>query len=286
MIIITGATGQLGSQIVARLLERVAADQVGVSVRDPDLAKDLAERGVRVRRGDFADPTTLESAFEGASQVLIVSLNRLGEESVDQSTAAVDAAYRAGAGRVLYTSHQAAALDSLFAPARDHAAIEAHLEQSGRPYTSLRNGYYTSSLEFHIGGAAQSGELAAPADGPVSWTTRADLAEGAAAILTDDGRFEGPTPPLTAADTVDLDDVAAVLSEVSGRPVRRVLVDDGAFVAGLMEHGTPQPFAEMFLGSFLAARRGEFAVTDPTLQTLLGREPQTVAAALRATMTE
>ena len=72
MIVVSGATGQLGSQIVERLLERVSADQVGVSVRDVDRAGDLAARGVRVRRGDFADPSTLEAAFEGTSQVLVV----------------------------------------------------------------------------------------------------------------------------------------------------------------------------------------------------------------------
>ncbi len=201
MIILTGATGRLGSQIVEHLLERVSADQVGVSVRDPGKAKSLARRGVRVRRGDFAEPASLTDAFEGASQVLVVSVDTLGEQAVAQAAAAIDAAYRAGASRVLYTSHQAANPESFFAPARDHAAVEAHLAEHGRPYTSLRNGYYsTTSLRAQIGDAAQTGELVAPADGPVSWTAPADLAEAAAAILAGEGRFDGPTLPLTAAE--------------------------------------------------------------------------------------
>ena len=277
MIIVTGASGQLGSQIVERLLQRVSADQIAVSVRDPEKAGSLTGRGVRVRRGDFAEPATLAEAFEGASQVLVVSVDTLGEAGVAQSTAAIDAAYRAGADRVLYTGHQAANPESLFAPARDHATVEAHLEACGRPYTSLRNGYYsTTSLRFHAGDAAQTGELVAPADGPVSWTSPGDLAEGAAAILADEGRFDGPTPPLTAADAVDLQGVAAVLSEVSGRTVRRVVVDDEDYVQRLVDRGTPEPFARLFLNSFRAARRGEFAVTDPTLQRLIGRPPTTV----------
>ena len=68
MFIVTGATGRLGSQIVDRLLERVPADSVGVSVRDVDNAAALAARGVRVRAGDFTDPSTLAHAFEGAEQ--------------------------------------------------------------------------------------------------------------------------------------------------------------------------------------------------------------------------
>lgn len=284
MIVVTGATGQLGSQVVHHLLERLPADQIGVSTRDTARAGDLAARGVRVRHGDFTDPDTLAAAFEGASQVLVVSVGKLGEEGVSQATAAIDAAYRAGADRVLYTSHQAAAPDSFFPPARDHAAVEAHLRASGREYTSLRNGYYTASLAFHLGDAAQTGELAMPADGPVSWTARGDLAEAAAAILAGQARFEGPTPPLTATAAVDLAEVADMLSELTGRTVRRVVIDDDDFTARLIDRGLPQPFAQLFIGTYRAARDREFAVTDPTLGALIGREPQSVRAALQATM--
>lgn len=262
----------------------MSADHLGVSVRDPQLASDLAQRGVRVRRGDFIEPQSLADAFEGASQVLVVSPNTLGEEGIAQSKSAIDAAYGAGAGRVLYTSHQAADEDSLFAPARDHAAIETYLEQRGQPFTSLRNGYYTSSLQFHLGDAAESGELKVPADGPVSWTTRADLAEAAAAILAGEATFEGPTPPLTATGAVDMRQVATIVSEIAGRPVERVTVDDEEFVASRIKLGMPEHYARMFLATYLAARRGEFAAVDPTLRTLLGREPQSVSTALQAIM--
>jgi NAD(P)H-binding len=86
MIIGAGATGQLGSQIVERLLGRVSAGQVAVRVRDPEKAKSLAGRAVRVRHGDFAAPATLTYAFEGASLMLVVSVDTLGEQAVAQST--------------------------------------------------------------------------------------------------------------------------------------------------------------------------------------------------------
>jgi NAD(P)H dehydrogenase (quinone) len=123
MIIITGATGQLGSQIVRQLLERVPADQVGVSVRDPGRAADLAARGVRVRRGDFTDPDSLADAFEGATRVLIVSANETGGAATARHAAAIDAARAAGAQRILYTSHQGASADSLFARSRRRGAV-------------------------------------------------------------------------------------------------------------------------------------------------------------------
>src|SRR5208282_5234063 len=271
MIIITGATGQLGSQIVHQLLERVPADRIGVSVRDIDRAAGLAARGVRVRRGDFADPDSLADAFEDATQVLIVSANDTGGAAVAQHAAAIDAARAAGAKRILYTSHQAAGADSLFAPMRDHAATERYLAETGTPFTALRNGFYASTVPFLLGRSLETGELAAPADGPVSWTTHADLAEAAAVILTDEGRFDRATPPLTAPDALDLKDMAGILTELTGRTIHRTVAADDEWAAGLTGHGVPAGQANMLLGMFRASRRGEFATTGPVLENLLGR---------------
>ncbi len=276
MIVITGATGTLGSLVVQRLLDRLPADRVAVSVRDPARAAGLAERGVRVRRGDFADPSSLDHAFEGAEQVLLVSVDALGEEALARHRTAIDAAVRAGAQRVLYTSHQAAGAGSRFEPARDHAATEAHLAATGRPFTVLRDGFHAATVPHLVAGAVQSGELVAPADGPVSWTTHADLAEGAAALLCDPSRPERDVVTLTAGEAVDLARVAELLSAQSGRAVRRVVVDDDAYVARKVAEGVPEGAARMFLTLFAAARDGEFAVTDPALAGLLGRAPQTV----------
>jgi NAD(P)H dehydrogenase (quinone) len=271
MIVITGATGQLGSLIVASLLERVPAQELGVSVRDISRAADLAERGVRVRRGDFSEPDSLADAFEGAAQVLIVSANELGGKAVDGHVAAIDAARAAGAQRILYTSHQGVSADSLFTPMRDHAATEAYLAETGTPFTSLRNGYYATTVPFLLGQALTTGEIVAPADGPVSWTTPADLAEAAAIILADPGRFDGPTPPLTALDGFDLEDVAAILTKLTGRTIRRTVADDDEWAAGLTAHGAPEGLGTLLLGMFRAARRGEFSATGPALGDLLGR---------------
>jgi uncharacterized protein YbjT (DUF2867 family) len=281
MIVITGGTGRLGSEIVERLLERVPADGVGVSVREPGRAAGLAGRGVRVRRGDFADAGSLADAFEGATQVLVVSTDETGETAVAHHAAAVDAARDAGAKRVLYTSHQAASADSLFAPMPDHAATERHLAASGVAFTVLRNGFYASTVPLLLGEALRTGELIAPADGPVSWTAHADLAEAAAVILAEGG-FDGPTPPLTAPVALDLQDVADVLTEIAGRPIRRVVADDDEWVAGLTGHGVPAARAALLLGMFHAARRGEFAAAGPDLENLLGRQ----ATPLRAVLAE
>ncbi len=281
MMIVTGATGQLGSRIVERLLTAVPAESVGVSVRDPARATSLAERGVRVRAGDFTDPESLEHAFEGADRVLIISAAIRGPGALAANIAAIDAARAAGARRILYTSHQAASASSLFAPQLTHAATQEYLAHTGVPFTALRNGFYASTLGYYIGAGLDGGRLALPADGPVSWTDHDDLAEAAVVALTGDGNLEGVTAPLTAPEMLTFDDVAALLTDLTGRAVQRVVVADDDWRREAVRCGMPAPAADFTLGMFRAARQGEFAVTDPALEAAIGHRPRSVRTVLQ-----
>jgi NAD(P)H dehydrogenase (quinone) len=280
MIVVTGATGQLGSQIVENLLTRIPADTVGVSVRDTAKAASLAQRGVRVRGGDFTDPKTLEHGFEGADQVLVVSAAIRGGDAVTANIAAIDAAHAEGAKRILYTSHQAASKSSLFSPAVTHAATEEHLQQLGVAFTALRHGFYATTLGYYIGGALETGRFHVPENGPVSWTTHADLAENAATALTVDGLLDGITAPLTAPEMLNFTDVADILSDMTGRAIECVTVTDEAWKTAAVERGMPAPAADFSLGMFRAARGGEFAVTDPQLETVIGHQPRSARSVL------
>ena len=282
MIVVTGATGKLGSQIVEELLELVEAGQIGVSVRDPAKADDLAARGVRVRLGDFDDPAGLARAFEGASQLLLVSSNASasGGDPIAQHRHAIEAARQAGVRRIVYTSHMGASASSAFPPMHDHATTQAMLAESGLAWTALRNGFYASTVPMLIGGAVASGAIEAAEDGPVSWTAHADLAAAAARILVDEGRFDGPTPPLTAAQALSLADVASILGEENGRTIERRTVTDEEQTARLVAMGLPPRVVDISLGLYRAARAGEFAATDPLLAQLIGREPVTLREVL------
>ncbi|HYO29406.1 MAG TPA: NAD(P)H-binding protein [Thermomicrobiales bacterium] len=280
-IIVTGANGQLGRTIAERLLERVPAEQIGVSVRDPEQARGLEERGVRVRRGDFADAASLAHAFEGASRVLVVSASATGEEAVRLNRAAIDAAKAAGARRILYTSHMGSNPSSPFPPMPTHATSEAALRDSGVAFTALRNGFYAATAVMLLGDAAETGELAAPEDGPVAWTAHADLAEAAAIALTEES-LDGVTPDLTGPEAIDLAGVAAIASELTGHQIRRVVVTDAEHRAALVARGIPEPAADMLLGLFAASRQGEFANVDPALGRLIGRPPTPLRDTLKA----
>ena len=280
MIIVTGANGKLGRAVVERLLDRIPAERIGVSVRDPEKARDLEQRGVRVRCGDFDDAASLADAFEGASRLLLVSVDRLGEEAVRQHRAAIDAAKAAGAGRIFYTSHAGADPISAFSPGRDHAATEVALRDSGVPFTSLRNGFYAQTAAFLIGAALGTGELRVPQDGPIDYTAIPDLAEATAIALADEALDE-TILTLTGAEAVDAAGLAAMATELAGRPIRRVVVSDDEYRAGLVAHGIPEPQAAMFLTLFVAARQGAFTRVDPTLARLIGRPPTPVRDALK-----
>jgi NAD(P)H dehydrogenase (quinone) len=278
MIIVTGANGQLGRLIVEKLVQLVPAKQVGASVRDLAKAADLLALGVRVRQGDFDQPDSLTHAFEGATQVLIVSSNARasGGDPLAQHRSAIEAARAAGARRIVYTSHMAVSTASAFPPMRDHAATETMLRESGLAWTALRDGFYAASGMAMMGDAPKTGVLESPADGKVSWTAHADLAEAAAIILANEGRYDGPTPPLTGSQLLNFEDLAAIASTLLDKPMQRTAFRDDELRARMTARGAPASAADTILGFFIASRNGEFAAVDPALEQLLGRPPATM----------
>lgn len=215
------------------LVAQMPVSEVGVSIRDSKKATNLQQRGIRVRQGDFAQPNTLPHAFEGASQLLLISSNAraFGGDTLAQHEAAIHAAKEAGVKRIVYTSQIACSPSSAFPPGLDHAATEVMLAASGVAWTALRNGFYVDSALMFMGPEWQKGKIVAPRDGKVAWTAHSDLAAAAAAILTGVMTFDGPTPPLTGAEALDLAGLASVGSRLVGMPIARETVTDEAFAA-------------------------------------------------------
>lgn len=274
MITITGATGSLNRATVDHLLQSLDPSELVVVVRDPSRADGLARRGVEVRAGDYADPHGLRAAFEGADRLLLVSSNDQNADAAALHRGAIQAASDAGVGHVLYTSHQGADASSPFAPARDHAATEEALAASGLPWTALRNGFYAHSLQWLLGPWRKTGAVSVPADGPVSWTSRDDLAEAAARLLGRQVLPQGPVT-LTATHAPSFADLARWAGETAGREVALDVIDEEEWMQRSLAAGRPEGAVRFTLGVFQAAEGGFFAGTDPALRTLLGREPVT-----------
>jgi NAD(P)H dehydrogenase (quinone) len=275
MIVITGATGVLNGATAAHLLARLPAAEIAVVARDTGKARPFADRGIEVRYGDYADPASLPGAFADAGQLLLVSSSDPAADAVALHRAAIEAAVTAGVGRVLYTSHQGAAPGTPFGPGRDHAATEEALAESGLPWTSLRNGFYMHSLQWLLGPWRETGIITVPADGPVSWTSRSDAAEAAAAIILSDGAYDGPVT-ITASSAPTFTDIAGIASDVAGRAIRLERLDPEDWIRARTAAGHPEFTARFLLGMYQAAADGYFAGTDPLLRTLIGHEPQSV----------
>ncbi|MFH8440884.1 NAD(P)H-binding protein [Streptomyces sp. NPDC018026] len=280
MIVVTGATGGLGGATVEHLLRRVPADEIGVSVRDTGRARHLADRGVRVRQGSYEDPAALRDSFAGADQVLLVSGNDPAADLVGLHRNAVEAAVAAGVRRVVYTSQQGAVPGNPYRPSDLHIATEAILGDSEVAWTALRNGAY-GPLDQVLGPWQRTGVIAKPQDGPVPYTDRDDIAEATAAVLAGDRRLDGPVN-LTAPTAVTFDDLARTASDLTGRTVERVVLDDDQWIADQIATGVPEQTARLMLTYYQAARAGYFAEPGPLLAELLGREPRTVTDRLAA----
>lgn len=286
MLIITGASGQLGRKIAEHLLDLVPAERIGVSVRDPAKVADLAARGIRVRQGNYDDPGSLHDAWEGAERLLLVSSNAAatGGDPLKQHAAAVDVACDIGVKRVFYTSQVSSSPTSHFPPGRDHAATEAMLAESGLSWTALRHGFYAASALRMNARGFEAGTLAAPKDGKVAWATHDDLASADAALLAGAHVIDGPTPPLTGRQALDLSDLAQLASEIMDKPVSRTVTSEAEMESNARRAGAPEGSIAVMLGYYRAAREGEFARLDPTLAQLIDRTPQSMRALMKQTL--
>jgi uncharacterized protein YbjT (DUF2867 family) len=267
MIVVTGATGGLGSAVVENLLRQSPTAQIAVSVRNPDAARSLP---VEVRRGDYDDPESLRKSFAGADRLLLISASGIDHETRSARHArGIRAAVQAGVGHVYYTSLLPGDGSAAYVM-NAHLDTEKALKASGVPYTILKNGVYAEAWPLYLG---ESGVAVVPADGPVSWVSRADLAEGTARLLLGGGH-EGETLCLTGPEALDL----RATARLQGRAARVVPLEE--YVARLTASGKSEDFARQWATTYFAVARGEFGKVDPLLGTLLGRPRRTVEEVL------
>ncbi|NUP28749.1 MAG: NAD(P)H-binding protein [Nocardia sp.] len=286
MLVVTGATGQFGRLAVEALLRRgVPASHLAVAVRDTDKAADLADRGITVRAADYDRPETLAPAFADAEKLLFVSANGPEDLRIRQHTAVVDAAARAGAGLVAYTSVVEADTNPL-GLARVHRETEARLRAAGLPTVLLRNGWYTENYTAGLADSVRRGNLVGSAGkGGIASATRADLAEAAAAVLTAGDEQAGKVYELTGDVAWTLDDLAATAAAVSGQPVGYTDLPAAQYAEILTGAGLPGFLVDLLVDSEVQIARGALATVTPDLTRLLGRPAtplrDSVTAALR-----
>jgi NAD(P)H dehydrogenase (quinone) len=270
-IVITGATGGLGSLVVQHLLKEVPASDIAVSVRQPEKASALTERGIEVRHGDYDDPASLQKAFAGASKLLIISSSSLNDtERIRQHATAIEAAKKAGVGQIVYTG-VAYAEQTTLTLAQVHLATEHALRTTGISYTVLRNAFYTHIfVNPGLKAAVEHGELVTSmGSGKLNTVARNDLALAAATVLTEEGH-ENKVYELTAPQAWSFDTLAQILSEVSGKKVIHRSISESEIGDELKKSGVPQNFIPFQVALYRGIANGEFASTSGDLQKLIG----------------
>ena len=282
-IAITGASGHLGRATANIVLGAIDPREVVLTTRHPELLADFAARGAVVRRVDFDNPRTLDTAFTGVERLLLISTDAVGAR-LDQQRAAIAAASDAGVRHVVYTSVPDPVPANPALVVADHAGTEQALRDSTMCWTMLRNNLYAHMQVPGIAHAAASGRLVTNGgDGATAYVTREDCAAAAAAVLIQGGH-EGQAHDITGPGAIRAADVAALASEIAGRDVEVVSVDDATFEASLRADGLPQEAVALVTSFGVATRGGFLANVSTAIADLTGRTPTELADVVRATL--
>lgn len=270
MIAVTGASGHLGG-LVARLLS-VAGEQTRLIGRSAARLPVLPG-GTPAPVCDYADAASMGRALVGIETLLLVSATE-ALDRVEQHTAAIDAAVRAGVRRIVYVSFVGAAPDATFTFARDHWHTEQHLAASGVPHTILRDNLYLAALPGMVGA---DGVLRGPGGGGrVAAVAHEDVAAVATTVLTGEG-FDGATFDVTGPEAVSLAEAAETIGRFAGRPVRYVAETIAQAYESRARYRAPDWAVDGWVSSYLAIAAGELETVHPTVPDLTGYPARTLA---------
>lgn len=272
MILVTGATGLSGSELVRRLSAKGIPSRA--LVRNLAKAQSLASLpNIEVVEGDMARPDSLSEALRGVDRAMLISSS--DPTMLDVQSSFIDAARKAGVKHVVKLSGIIPELDSPFRFARMHAEIEKRLEDSGVAYTHLRAGEFMPSYFRQVPSIVARGILALPmGDARIASLDIGDIAEVAIAALTTSGH-EGKTYPLTGPEALTMAEVAEKLSAATGKAIRYVDVPPEEAKKARLAAGLPPYLAEGLDELFAERRKGKESVVWPTIEEVFGFQPTT-----------
>jgi NAD(P)H dehydrogenase (quinone) len=276
-ILVTGATGQLGKIVVEELLAKVNAQSITVLVREPDKAAGWKNKGINVVVGNYTDYPSLLAAFKGIDKLYFISSSDKTARFAQHENV-INAAVEAGVVHLIYTSAHRKSEDPDSPLAGDaHWQTDALIKRADLTYTILKHGLYTELLPLFIGNhVLDTSSIYLPGgEGRSSYATRADLAAAGAVVLTTDGH-ENKTYDLCSPVSYSFQDIAEIMSELSGKNIAYVSPPTEAYIERLYAQGASDKFLKGVLLFCTALVRGEFDFPSLDLQVLLGREPQSV----------
>lgn len=284
MILVTGATGQLGGIVVENLLKNTPANEIAVLVRDENKAADLKAKGVGIRVGTYFDEASLAKALQGIDKLLLISSNDFNDR-IGQHKNVVDAAKNAGVKHIFYTGVtmkdiETSPLKPLLA---DHYQTEDYIKASGLTYTFLQNSLYFEVVPMFVGaGVLETGIFFPAGDGKVAFAARQDLGEATATILSTEGH-ENKTYNLTGSEAYSFAEIAEELSSLTGKTVAYTSPEPAAFEGMLKQFGLPEGIVVMSVLFAAGMKNNDFSSPSDTLEQFLGRKTTDLKTFLHAT---
>ncbi len=281
MILVTGATGHLGSATIDFLLKKLPASQIAALVRDEQKAAGLKAKGVDLRLGSYDDAAALDQAMHGINKVLLIA-GTDEEHRVQQHQNVVSAAKKVGVQWLGYTSRtlkdRATMANQLM---EGHFQTEDLIKASGLAYSLFRNVLYLDAVPQFVGEKVFETGIYLPAgQGKVSFALRREMGEALANVMAADGPAK-PLYHLTGSESYSFGDVAAVLSDLSGKTVKYTAAEAPAFAQGLKGRGLPDVVVGRIVGFMTDIKNGQEDEVSPDLEQLLGRQPATLREGLK-----
>lgn len=281
MILVTGATGHLGSATIEHLLKNTATSNIIAFARDETKAIHLKEQGIEVRVGNFDDAPSLDKAMQGVKKVLLIST--IDHHRIQQHKNVVDAAKKAGVKHIVYTGVSLKDLNTSATKdlMESHFQTEDYIKESGLAYTFMRNTLYTDVIPMYVGEKIfETGILFPAGNGKVPYALRREMGEAAANVLLQN-EHENKTYQITGSELYSFTDVAQNLSELSGKGIAYTDVEAKAFSEQLIQAGVPGFVVSLVTSFAIDIKNNQFAMVSPDLETLLGRKPASLKDALK-----
>src|SRR5713101_9231648 len=275
MILVTGATGLNGKELLRRLSARGIA--VRALVRNPAKAEAIAALPhVQIVQGDMARPVTLAEALHDIDRAMLISSS--DPDMLDVQSNFIDAARKAKVRHVVKLSGIMPELNSAFRFARMHGEIEKRLEASGIAFTHLRAGEFMSAYFRQAPMIAAKGAMFLPMENAkIASIDVGDIAEVAATVLTKPGH-EGKIYPLTGPEALTMTEVAEKLSAATGKTIRYVNVAPEDAKRAQLAAGVPPYLADALAELFAERRKGKESIVSPVIATIIGRPATSFAA--------
>jgi NAD(P)H dehydrogenase (quinone) len=283
MILVTGATGQLGTAVVQNLLKKTPGNQIAALVRDKSKAADFKEQGVNIRVGNYDDPASLETSMQGIEKVLLIAGTDEANR-VRQHQDVVNAAKKAGVNGIAYTSRTLKDTNTMTNKLMmGHFQTEDLLKDSGLAYAIFRNVLYMDAIPQFVGpNVLDTGVISLPTgQGRVAFALRSEMGEALANWLLE-GQCDNQIHKFTADRSWSFADIATTLSTLSGKEIKYNAIGDSIFVDQLKARGTPEMMFARILGFLTDIKNGQEDEVSPDLERWLGRKPASLEVGLKA----